>query len=175
MLQVTTYYLEMLSSSSLKSSESPGGLAITECEIKQYQLNRFLYKFIGERWFWEDRLSWSDEAWREYVESENVRTWVAYYRGAIAGYFELLKDNGNVEIIYFGLAESFIGAGFGGYLLSQAIKSAWEWPGTDRVWLHTCTLDHPGALQNYLSRGMKIYKEETDHHPVEEDLPKRAG
>lgn len=175
MQQVTTYYLEMLSSSSLINRENPGGLAVTECEIKQYQLNKFLYKLIGKQWLWEDKLSWTDKAWQEYVESENLRTWIAYYNGAIAGYFELLKDKSDVEIIYFGLVESFIGNGFGGYLLSKAINSAWEWPGTSRVWVHTCTLDHPSALQNYLSRGMKIYKEEIDNQSIKWGMTKYAG
>ena len=161
MQPVTTYYLEMLALSSLKNKDDSRGLAVTECEIRQCQFNKFLYQFIGEQWLWEDKLSWSDKAWKEYVESENLRTWVAYYSGAIAGYFELLKKDNDVEIIYFGLAESFIGKGFGGYLLSKAIMSAWEWSGTSRVWVHTCSLDHPSALQNYISRGMKIYKEET--------------
>lgn len=169
MQTVTTFYLEMLSFSSLKGRDDSRGLELSECEIKQYQFNRFLYKFIGEQWLWEDKLSWSDKAWEEYVESENLRTWVAYYNGAIAGYFELLKQGDDVEIIYFGLAKPFIGKGFGGYLLSQAIMSAWKWSGVSRVWVHTCTLDHPSALQNYISRGMKIYKEETDDQELNTD------
>ena len=166
MQPVTTYYLEMLDPVSLKSKDDSRGLVVTECEIKQYQFNKFLYQFIGEQWLWEDKFSWSEKAWQDYVESENLRTWVAYCAGAIAGYFELLKKDSDVEIIYFGLAESFIGQGFGGYLLSKAIRSAWEWPGTKRVWVHTCTLDHPSALQNYISRGLKMYKEHTDNQSL---------
>lgn len=162
MQPVTTYYLEMLSSESLNSKEDSKGLAVTECEIKQYQFNKFLYQFIGDQWLWEDKLSWSDKAWKDYVESDNLRTWVACFNGAIAGYFELFRQGNDVEIIYFGLAESFIGKGFGGYLLSKAILSAWGWSGTKRVWVHTCTLDHPSALQNYLARGMRLYKKETE-------------
>jgi GNAT superfamily N-acetyltransferase len=158
---VTTFYLEMLSPSSLKSKNDSRGLVVCECRMKQFQLNKFLYELIGEKWLWTDKLSWSDKEWKDYVESESLRTWVAYYNGAIAGYYELFKQNDDVEIIYLGLVESFIGKGFGGYLLSEAIKSAWKWQGAKRVWVHTCTLDHPSALQNYLSRGMKIYKEET--------------
>ena len=68
----------------------------------------------------------------------------------------------DVEIAYFGLAPRFIGKGFGGYLLSHAIKSAWAWEGTRRVWVHTCTLDHPTALQNYKARGLEVYKVGTE-------------
>ena len=161
MSQITTYYLEMTSPSALKEAEDPGNLQLIEIERKQFQFNRFLYQFIGESWHWFDKLSWSDEKWMSYAEKPGLRTWVAYYEGAIAGYYELEQtDDGNTEIAYFGLAPDYIGKGFGGYLLSQAIKSAWDWSGTNRVWLHTCTLDHANALNNYQSRGMKIYHEE---------------
>lgn len=159
--RVVTYFLEMCKPSALQSCNNSRGLIVSECVIKQFQFNKFLYQFIGEKWQWVDKLSWSDEQWKEYVERTSVRTWVAYSSGAVAGYYELVKDsNGDVEIIYFGLAEQFIGQGFGGYLLSEAIKSAWGWKGVKRVWVHTCTLDHPQALQNYLARGMEIYREE---------------
>jgi len=160
--EITTYYLEMKSPLLLNNKSKSNGLKIIECEIKQYQFNRFLYQFVGEDWDWTDNLSWSDEQWKAYAESDKLRTWVAYYRGSPAGYFELQKqDAGNVQISYFGLQSEFIGKGFGSYLLSQAIKLAWDWSGTERVWVHTCSLDHPSALQNYKARGMELYKEET--------------
>ena len=77
------------------------------------------------------------------------------------GYYELHRPDGeNAEIRYFGLAPQFLDKGFGGPLLSQAIRSAWEWPGTRRVWVHTCSLDHPAALANYQARGLQLYKQE---------------
>ncbi|MBN2030755.1 GNAT family N-acetyltransferase [bacterium] len=161
--KVTTYYLEMRSASSLKAKNNSKGLQIVECEIKQYQVNRFLYLFVGEKWNWTDKHSWSDEQWKAYAENDNLRTWIAYYQGSPAGYYELQKQHsGNVEIAYFGLAPEFIGKGFGGYLLSHAIRSAWDWEGTKRVWVHTCSLDHPNALRNYKARGMVVYRVETE-------------
>ena len=163
MFKVTTYYLEMKSAFALKGKGESKGLQVSECEIKQFQVNRFLYQFVGHTWQWIDKLSWSDEQWRAYAENDNLRTWIAYYKGSPAGYYELQQQDGSdVEIAYFGLAPKFIGQGFGGYLLSQAIQSAWQWPGTQRVWVHTCNLDHPSALQNYQARGMEIYRVETD-------------
>lgn len=154
---LTTYYLEMTSPSSLNAKENPGGLDIRECEIKQWRFNQFLYQLVGESWQWVDKLSWSDEQWRDYAEADNLRTWVAYHKGSPAGYYELQRqDDGNVEIAYFGLAPRFIGQGFGGYLLTRTIQSAWKWEGTKRVWVHTCSLDHPAALANYQARGMRV-------------------
>ena len=162
MTRVTTYYLEMKSPEALKGKADPGKLKIVESEVKQYQFNRFLYQLVGESWQWTDKLSWSAEEWRAYAENDNLRTWVAYYKGTPAGYYELQQqDQGDVEIAYFGLAPQFIGRGFGGFLLSEAIRSAWALDGTERVWVHTCTLDHPSALQNYQARGMEIFRVET--------------
>jgi len=155
-----TYYLEMNAFGQLKEKPLPSGLSIVECEIPQPQLNRFLYELVGEGWNWNDLKSWTTAEWQALVEQDCHRTWVAYVRGAVAGYYELYRPDGvNTEIRYFGLAPQFIGQGFGGALLSQAIRSAWEWAGTQRVWVHTCTLDHPSALGNYKARGFEVYKE----------------
>ena len=65
-----------------------------------------------------------------------------------------------VEIAYFGLLEEFQNRKLGSYLLSQAIQKSFN-RSIDRVWVHTCSLDHKNALNNYIARGMKIFKTET--------------
>lgn len=161
MTAVTTYYLEMTSASMLKPKQDSNGMEIKECRIKQFRFNKFLYQVVGEQWQWTDKLSWTDEQWKNFAENENLRTWVGYCKGSPAGYFELQKQKGNViELAYFGLIPGFIGKGLGGYLLSQAIERAWEWGPPEKVWVHTCTLDHPSALQNYQARGFEIVRSE---------------
>lgn len=157
----TTYYLEMTSLGQLQAKPQRNDLQIIECEEPQPALNRFLYQLVGSAWEWGDLDDWDDAQWQAMVENPAHRTWVAYHRGAIAGYYELFRpDAYSTEIRYFGLAPQFLDRGFGGPLLSHAIHSAWQWPGTERVWAHTCTFDHPTALANYQSRGMRIYREE---------------
>ncbi|MFJ4067710.1 GNAT family N-acetyltransferase [Pseudomonas sp. NPDC089996] len=157
----TTYFLEMTSASDLQEKPQRDDLQIIECEVPQAAFNRFLYQLVGTPWEWGDLDTWSEADWQALVEQDCHRTWVAYYRGAIAGYYELYRPDGcNSEIRYFGLASQFLGQGFGGALLSHAISSAWAWHGTRRVWVHTCTLDHPAALANYQARGFRIYKQE---------------
>ena len=160
--QVTTTFLEMLDPHDHRVKACPDpDLRIMECRVKQYLYNRFLYHLVGGDWHWIDKNAWTDEAWRRYAEDDNLRTWVGYWAGSPAGYYELQRQvEDNVEIIYFGLASPFIGKGLGGPLLSHAIGSAWDW-GARRVWTHTCTLDHPNALANYQARGMKVYRRET--------------
>jgi len=160
MTAVTIYYLEMLAANQLNASKPVPALTITEAKIKEYRLNRFLYTLVGEAWQWQDKLTDTDATWKAYAERDNLRTWVAYVDGAIAGYFELeISAEQEVEIKYFGLAAGFIGKGLGGYLLSYAIQQAWQTCQAKRVWVHTCSLDHPSALANYKARGFQLYKE----------------
>ena len=63
------------------------------------------------------------------------------------------------EIAYFGILEEFFSKGYGGYLLSEAIKLGFQ-SDVKRVWVHTCSLDHPNAILNYKSRGMQVFKNE---------------
>jgi len=169
--KIITYFLEMKTPAQLVESDVSNGLHVVEAMVKQYQLNRFLYEFIGRSWAWKDKLNWTDEQWCEYAENDNLRTWVAYVNGSPAGYYELERQGNNVEIAYFGLAEKFIGKGFGSFLLTQAIRCAWAWGGTKRVWVHTCTKDHPNALANYQARGFSVYHSEVhDSSALDTDI-----
>ena len=159
--KVTTYYLEMHHPNELRAKTTHvEGFEIIKCEVPLGVYNRFFYVTVGEPWQWFDKLSWSLDEWQAYAEKESIETWVGYLHGTPAGYFELKKEaNGDVELAYFGLLSQFIGQGLGGLLLSKAIESAWGM-GTSRVWVHTCTLDHSSALNNYQARGFKLYKSE---------------
>jgi GNAT superfamily N-acetyltransferase len=161
--EVTTWFLEMRDREAVRAPRQVPGLIVEECRIRQYPVNRFLYQFVGSAWQWRDKLGWSDQQWRAYAERPALRTWMALSEGSPAGYYELEQQgDGDVEIKYFGLAPAFIGRGFGGFLLGHALRSAWEWEGTCRVWVHTCSLDHPSALANYQARGMSIYASEVE-------------
>ncbi|GLS84032.1 GNAT family N-acetyltransferase [Paraferrimonas haliotis] len=162
--QVSIYYLEMLQFEQAKLITAAQDMTVVEAKLDEFQFNRYLYQLVGQHWQWHDKLNHSEQQWRNYVERPQLRTWVGYCQGSIAGYFELEFDSdGNTEIKYFGLAPKFIGKGYGGYLLSQAIEKAWQQTSTKRLWVHTCTLDHPKALTNYQARGFKLYKTELDN------------
>ena len=165
---VTTTYLEMLSPADLRPAP-PGAtpFQLVRAEIPCPELNRFLYAAVGFNWWWYSRLPWTYVRWHAYLDRPELETWVAYVSGTPAGYFELeAQDEGNVELAYFGLMPGFIGRGLGGELLTAAIRRAWAMDAR-RVWVHTCTLDHPRALPSYEARGFRIYRVETK----DEDLP----
>ena len=168
-MQVTTYYLEMHRAADLRppAGKPPPELAIVRAEIPSPDLNRFLYVSVGRDWTWVDRLAWSREEWTAYLDRPELETWVGYLRGTPCGYFELEREgDGSIQLAYFGLLPQFTGRGLGSQLLAAAIRRGWAM-GASRVWVHTCTLDHPSALPNYQARGMKVYREVTE----EKSLP----
>ena len=94
---------------------------------------------------------------------------MASVSGTPAGYFELeTQAGGNAEIAYFDLLPQFIGRGLGGALLTATVERAWA-IGASRVWVHTCSLDHPNALPGYQARGFRVFY--IVH--AEQDLPER--
>jgi GNAT superfamily N-acetyltransferase len=124
-------------------------------------LYRALYDLVGREYKWLERTTWSDESLRAFLARPESSVWVLRQDDRLAGYFELVRhDDGSVEIAYFGLAPMMIGRGAGKWLLTRAVEEAWRLNPT-RVWLHTCTLDHPSALANYLARGFTPFKSET--------------
>ena len=127
-----------------------------------FQLNKFFYKSIGKKHHWVDRLVWSEKQWIDYVSDTKIKTYVLKDEKDLIGYFELIlhPDKNEVEIAYLGLLEEYHNKKLGSYLLSIAIKNAFL-NNPERVWVHTCSLDHKNALKNYIARGMKIFKTET--------------
>ncbi len=158
---VITYHLEMKRRAELRPPERTcAGLEVRRVAVPCPELNRFFYTAVGGDWFWIDRLPWNYERWLRYVSRPEIETWIGLAEGAPAGYFELdAQVDGDVEIAYFGLLPQYIGKGFGGRLLHRAAERGWE-RGATRVWVHTCSLDHPSALASYQRRGFKVFKEE---------------
>jgi GNAT superfamily N-acetyltransferase len=161
-MTVTRTYLRMTTRDALRPRrEAPPDARIERvapCTAERY---RALYRDVGGPWHWHDRDAWSDARLAEHLAQPGVSVHVLTVGGAVAGYFELQRhDDGDVELVYFGLVERFIGRGLGGYLLTAAVDAAWALDAT-HVWLHTCTLDHPAALANYQARGFTPYRAET--------------
>jgi len=159
---VTRTYLEMRSPGDLRPADTPEPApAIERLEDCSVELFRFLYAGVGRAFHWTDRLAWSDESVRRHLASPHLSIWLLSWEKQPAGYFELREhEDDSVEVAYFGLLPDFIGRGWGKYLLTRAVQAAWEL-GPKRVWLHTCTLDHPAALPNYKKRGFRPVREET--------------
>jgi GNAT superfamily N-acetyltransferase len=158
----------MRSPAELRAKESArSNVTLSRVPTPTPELNRFFYTAIGGDWYWLDRLPWTYRESMAYLDRPQLETWVISAGGLPAGYFELERQPADdVEIVYFGMLLAFTGAGLGGWALSEATRRAWAM-GAKRVWVHTCDLDHPAALPNYLARGFSVFKTETKV----EDLP----
>ena len=162
--KVERNYLEIASVEDLKEA----GKLELKCSVNlvepdDFQINKFFYKNVGKKHRWVDRLIWSEKQWIDYSSDIKVKTYILKVDQELAGYYELIfhKEKKETEIAYLGLLEKYHQKKLGSYLLSSAIKSSFFENEIERVWAHTCSLDHKNALHNYIARGMKIFKKET--------------
>ena len=159
---IDRFYLHLLSAKDLiKSNCKEINIEILLEKKPSIDLCKFFYKEVGRDFFWRDRLKWSNQDWLDYVNNDFFKLYILKYNNRLAGYYELLYDSktNSIEIPYFGIFKEFYGKKIGGYLLTKALSTSFKQK-INKVWVHTCTLDHPNALKNYLARGMKIFKTE---------------
>lgn len=167
---VTTWHLDY-QGPELTLPAWPAGVYLYEAEVPSPELSQFLFVAVGAPWRWYGRLGWTYQQWAEHLSSGQVRTFVLYQRGTPAGFFELCRhpeDNNSVELKYFGLLPAFVGQGLGGPLVQAAIALAQQWS-QGRVWLHTCSDDHPAALATYQKQGFVLVQTETEVSAVPPD------
>lgn len=167
MIDVTITYLEMAHPDDLRPRRATHpGLALRRVEPPSPALNAHLYEAVGGAYQWNDRRAWTMEQWSEELEREGTETWLLTLDGREAGFFELTMPSARVrEILYFGLLPGFEGQGLGAHLLTCAVERAWA-AGAERVIVNTCTLDHPGALPNYLARGFSVVRTRTERREI---------
>lgn len=138
-----------------------------------------LYREIGEEWLWFSRLTLDDLRLAEILSDPGCRIFAARDKSADIGLVELdCSDPENVEIAFFGLVPAAVGRGLGRWLMGEALRIAWSLPRTQRVWLHTCTLDHPSALSFYMKCGFDPHRrtiEVADDPRLSGLMPMKAG
>ena len=161
MIEIKRFYLQIRSLEELNKVKKPSKSLKVEKSSNNFQLNKFFYREIGKKHRWVDRLSWSNDTWINYLSNKNLYTCVLKKNDDLVGYYEKIyyEESNEFEIAYFGIMEEYIGKGYGGFLLSEALESCLK-EKVRRIWVHTCSLDHENAIKNYLARGMKLYKEE---------------
>jgi GNAT superfamily N-acetyltransferase len=159
-VRVTRTYLEMTSPAQLVAEGSAGPeVRLEMVQDCPWHFYRYLYVEVGRNYHWKDRLPWTESQFREWLAGPSA-VWLLSVAGAPAGFFELrTHPDQSREIAYFGILPEYQGKGLGKFLLTRAVEEAWA-TRPSRVWLHTCTLDHPGALPNYLKRGFRKAGEE---------------
>jgi GNAT superfamily N-acetyltransferase len=159
-MDVKVTYLEMLARPTREVPPPRDGLVILHARRPTVAYYRFLYDAVGRPWQWLSRLKLSDEELARVIHDPLDEVHVLHVEGVPAGFAELdRRVEGEVELVQFGLMPGFIGQGLGRYFLQWAIDRAWGY-GPRRLWLHTCSLDHPNALPTYQKAGFVVFKEE---------------
>ncbi|KQM63707.1 GCN5 family acetyltransferase [Sphingomonas sp. Leaf17] len=120
---------------------------------------RQLFARVGGPWLWYSRLAMDDAALAAIVHDPGIAVFAVVDRAGIeVGMLELdTRDPLQTELSYFGLIPELAGKGHGRWLMAEAMARAWA-PGVARVWVHTCTLDHPHALNFYRAQGFVAVK-----------------
>lgn len=159
-VDVTVYYLEMVEPPRRNLAEPRDGLAVVQAKTPTVSFYRFLYNTVGEAYHWHSRGSRPDAELAALIQHPLNEVHVLYVEGTPAGLAELdRRTPDEIELIQFGLLPEFIGQGLGKWFLAWAVQRAWSYK-PRRFWLHTCTLDHPAALPNYVKAGFTVYREE---------------
>lgn len=163
-IETVITYLEMTDPPTSPPPAPPSvGVTLLKADEPAVSFYRFLYNAVGGDWLWYERREMDDEALAAIIGSPDVEVYVLRVGGVPAGYGELdYREKPHMELAYFGLMPEFIGRGLGRFLLRSMIDQAWTRHHPKRLWVHTCTLDHPGALGLYQRQGFVPYKQETE-------------
>lgn len=176
-IDVTVTSLEMTERPSRPLARAPSlsqPVMLLRAHAPTISFYRYLYNTIGQDWLWYERRQMNDETLAEIIYDERVSVDVLYCGGVPAGYAELdARMLPAVEVAYLGLMPEFIGRGLGRYLVDWAVDAAWDRE-PERVWIHTCNLDHPAALPTYQKAGFTVFNRQTVTIPNPRLLPSFA-
>jgi GNAT superfamily N-acetyltransferase len=139
-----------------------GTWTLRRVELPPLDWFRDLYRRIGEEWLWFSRIRMSDAELAARLHSRRLEIYALVDGGRDEGLLELdFREPGQCEIGMFGVTEKLVGSGAGRWLMNRTLELAWSRP-VDRVWLHTCTLDHPAALGFYQRSGFRAFRRQIE-------------
>ena len=161
-IHVTTYFLQMCGAPEGKPMRCPEHVSVVAAHDLPLDAYRQLYADVGVPWLWYERSELDDEQLESLLRAPCTKIFTLVVEGKVAGFTELRTDKaGEVQILYFGLRPPYIGRGLGGFFLDWTTRQAFEYPGVERVWVHTCSLDHRRALDTYKKAGFEQYQRES--------------
>jgi GNAT superfamily N-acetyltransferase len=170
--------LEMTARPPRRPVPIPHRFAVRRVERPALDWYRDLFRRIGEPWLWFSRLRMDDAALAAIVHDPAVEVSALVVDGRDEGLLELdFRVAGEVELAFFGVTQALVGKGAGRFLMDVALERAWART-PRRVWVHTCTLDHPGALDFYRRSGFEPYQrwvEVNDDPRLDGTLPEDAA
>lgn len=132
----------------------PSPLRLVEWRTPKLPAYRALFERVGAPWLWFSRLTMDDARLRSIIHDPGIAVFAAVdARGIEVGMLELdFRKAGECELSYLGVVPQLTGQGHGRWLMAHALMLGWR-TGVERMWVHTCTLDHPRALGFYIASG----------------------
>jgi GNAT superfamily N-acetyltransferase len=172
-------HLEMHAKPALRREPGkPGEYALRRMNRPVLSEYREIYRRVGEQWMWFSRLAMDDETLKTIVHDPAVEVHILRHRGRDEGILEVdFRKFPEVEISFLGVTGQLLGKGAGRYLMNRALEIAWA-RAPNRVTIHTCTLDHPRALEFYLKTGFTPYSrsiEVADDPRLHNVLPRQSA
>jgi len=154
-------HLEMTVRPALRPDPA-GAWTLRRVEMPPLDWFRDLYRRVGEEWLWISKIRMPDAELAAIIQSPLMEIYALAHEGRDEGLLELdFREPGQCEFVSFGLTEKLVGIGAGRWLMNRALELAWSRP-VDRVWLHTCTFDHPAALAFYQRSGFRPFRRQVE-------------
>ena len=156
-------HLEMHARPQLRREHGkPGEYALRRMNMPELAAYREIYRRVGEEWLWISKIRMPDAELAAIIQSPLMEIYALAHEGRDEGLLELdFREPGQCEFVSFGLTERLVGIGAGRWLMNRALELAWSRPVT-RVWLHTCTFDHPAALAFYQRSGFRPFRRQVE-------------
>jgi GNAT superfamily N-acetyltransferase len=170
-------YLEMAPPESLP--ESAGApYRVSKVEAPSLSWYRAIYRRVGDRWLWVGRAMMEDAALSAWLTAPTTELLALEQGDETMGFAELdWSVAGNLEVAMFGVVPEATGKGAAA-LLMRSVQARARDEGVRRIWLHTCTFDHPAAIPFYRRAGFRPYKFAIEVMPdprLTGQLPREAG
>jgi GNAT superfamily N-acetyltransferase len=139
-----------------------GAWSLRRVDVSKLDWYRDLYCRVGQPWLWISRIRIPDAELAAIIQSPLMEIYALAHEGGDEGLLELdFREPGQCELVSFGVTEKLVGTGAGRWLMNRALELAWSRP-VDRVWLHTCTFDHPSALGFYQRSGFRPFRRQVE-------------
>lgn len=162
-VECTTFYLEMFARPQVSLEPPRTGLSVDHVVRPDYESYRAIYDAVGEDYNWRSRRKMTRDDLLAIIHHPLDEVHILHVDGNPAGFAELDRrhqaENGDIELVQFGLVSKYFGQGLGKWFLNSVVDRVWNY-NPKRFWVHTCTLDHKAALPNYLKAGFSEYKQE---------------
>lgn len=142
--------------------DPPGSWFLRKVDAPALDWYRDLFRRVGEEWLWFSRARMNDTELAAIIRAPGVEVYALVANGRDEGLLELdFREPGQCELVYFGVTGSLIGRGAARFLMNRALELAWS-RDLCRVWVHTCTFDHPSAVAFYQRSGFRPFRRQIE-------------